>query len=141
MEGFEPIDDDEVLYRRVLEVHFDRTVRATPDPQAMRPIAQDVDGLSLKRARYWTAEQVSRGRPGKTYFVAHLRAGSVRSLLVATRTLTLRPDDPDVPNSEHGHCVIPELVYATRGSDESESFQRLLASTVHEVEGPFRTPA
>src|SRR5262245_39983879 len=139
--GFEPIDDDEILYRRVRFLHFDRNVRSTPDPEAMRPIEEDSDGLSLRRARYWTVQQIAEGRPGKKYYVAHLRARDVRSLELGEASLTLKPDDPTAADCLKGHCVIPELVYATRRSDLSESFQRRLAGIVFQVDGPFETPA
>src|SRR5688572_3679463 len=82
MDAPEPIADDELLYRRM-------SVAANPqlyDPatrqlslKAFEPSKdRDITGLSLFRARYKSLEEAAAGQPGKSYFVAVLKAGDLK---------------------------------------------------------------
>jgi hypothetical protein len=71
----EPIDDDELLYRRVPAALNLYDPHAEPHllPDAFRPNQNDVTGLSVYRAKYKTIEEVARGREGKSYHIVVLR--------------------------------------------------------------------
>ena len=80
-DGSEPIADHEVLYQRISAASgfYDPVVDPRPSPLAFRPTTHDTTELSLSRAKYVTMEQAGRGREGKHYYVAVLRAGELRS--------------------------------------------------------------
>ena len=132
--GYEPVDENEVVYRRVRLDHHDPKVGPHPSPEAFRPNDNDKDGLSLRRARYFTPEQAARGRPEKQYWTAHLRVSDLLGLGVS-----LSPDREGELDAEAGHCVIRELVYSTRRSDKSVFLQYQLARAVVKVDGPYKS--
>lgn len=130
--GHEPIADDELLYRRIPA----STGWYSPDDglnsQAFAPHkSQDSTGLSVSRAKYKTIEQAAIGRPGKSYYVAVLKAGELRrhGIAVAPRPLQ---DDP-------GHAELPDLNSADRKTDRVLQFQQILVQLHLRVEGPFST--
>ncbi len=53
-DGTEPIDDMEILYRRipVSQGYYDPKVDSKPSPLAFKPTKSDTTGLSLYRAKY-----------------------------------------------------------------------------------------
>lgn len=130
--GEEPIEDDEILYRRVPAVWFDGN---SVDEQVFLPHPKnDPDGLSLSRAKYKSIEEAAKPptlRPGKIYYVARLRA---RALHEADLSIEPKPleDDP-------GHCILPDLRSENRGSDETSKLAIILVRglTSDDIEGPF----
>jgi hypothetical protein len=131
IEGTEPIADDEFLYRRIpaSQPWYDLTTEKV-DADAFRPTAADVTGLSLGRAKYLSPEgEAAKGRAGKEYRVAILRAADVMraGIVLAPRPLT---GDP-------GHLEIPTLTYDNRKSESARGTCLVLASAVDHVEGPF----
>lgn len=131
-DGSEPIADYEILFRRIPAASgfFDPLVDPNPSPMAFRPTTQDLTGLSLSRAKYATAEQAGRGREGKRYYVAVLRAGELKRLGM---NIVPRPLDDDP-----GHCEIAELTYANRKAMPYAERQALLAEQLClRIEGPF----
>ena len=111
-----PIDDDEILYRRIPAALnlYDPNAEPRLLPDAFRPNQNDTTGLSVYRARYRAIEDVARGREGKKYYVAVLRAGDL------------------------GHAELPGLTYQDRKSDEALEWKALLAQQLClRVEGPF----
>jgi len=133
LDGTEPIDDDELLYRRipVSQGWYDPNVDPLPSPQAFRPRGDDVTGLSLCRGGpYNTIEQAGKGPSKKGYFVAVLNAEQLRKrgIGVVPRPSAVIP----------GHVEIPTLTASNRDTDEAMSIMVTLA---HElclrVEGPF----
>ena len=131
-DGSEAIADHELLYRRIPAASgfYDPQADPNPSPLAFRPTQQDTTGLSLSRAKYKNPEQAARGREGKRYYVAVLRAGELRRLGmdVVPRPLA---DDP-------GHCEIMELSFANRKAMPFAEWQALLAEQLClRVEGPF----
>lgn len=132
LDGSEPIADHELLYRRIPAAtgFYDPQVDPNPSPLAFRPTQQDTTGLSLTRAKYKSLEQAARGREGKQYYVAVLRAGELRRLGM---DVVPRPvaDDP-------GHCEIAELSFANRKAMPFAEWQALLAEQLClRVDGPF----
>jgi hypothetical protein len=135
--GTEPIADDELLYRRVSAKaqpqRFDPATRQLSD-QAFAPHkTEDATGLSVTRAKGKTIEQAARGGPGKSYYVAILRAGDLRQRGIAVEPRPT-PDDP-------GHAELPQLNSASRKESRTLELQRELVSLCLAVEGPYETPA
>ena len=72
-ENAPPIEDDELLYRRIL----DGTGKYDPDNQefpvsgkAFRPNRLDTTGLSFSRSKFTTPEEeAGRGAEGKNYYI------------------------------------------------------------------------
>ena len=132
-DGSEPINDDEILYRRipVSQDWYDPRRDERPSPEAFRPQEYDTTGISLSRnAEYKTIEAAGRGRSRKGYYVAEVRAGELRKhgIEVVPRP---EPDDP-------GHVEIPAMNYAARKSDLVEGWKVLLAEELClSVHGPF----
>ena len=132
-DGTEPIDDDELLYRRVPLVHFNQSNDPKPTPEAFRPHPNDTTGLSVSRARYKSVEQVAQNSRNKRYYVAVLRAGDLRANGIAVEP---RPKPPD----DSGHAELPGLTYDHRKDDCVEEWKVLLAERLClRVEGPFPT--
>jgi len=132
----EPVADDELLYRRIpASTNWFDPVTGTLQAAAFAPHkTSDLTGLSVSRAKYKSIENAARARPGKSYFIAVLRAGDLRQsgIEVVPRPL---PGDP-------GHAELPALNSGSRKSTETLEMERLLAETLClQVEGPFTTPA
>jgi hypothetical protein len=128
----DPIADDEILFRRIpCSTGWYDAVRTSPlEPEAFRPNHNDVSGISLSRQKYRTAAEAARGRPGKSYYIAHLRAGELRAAGIDVVPSPV-PDDP-------GHAEIPSLNYDQRKSRRAVEQRELLAGRLClKVEGPF----
>lgn len=90
----EPIADDEVLYRRVPASMGWYSPEMGLDPRAFAPHkTNDATGLSISRKKHKTVEEAARGQPGKSYYVAILRAGDLRKQGIAVEPRSL-PGDP-----------------------------------------------
>ncbi len=132
--GSEPVQDDEILYRRTPATTnwYDPSRTPPLEPEAFRPNRNDDTGISLSRAKYKTAEQAAVGRAGNQYYVAVLRAGDIwaAGMEVAARPL---PDDPS-------HAEIPTLTYDNRKSKQTIEWRALLAEQLClRIDGPFST--
>lgn len=136
-DGPEPISADEFLYRRVpVSTSWYDPFTHVLDSQAFAPHkTADVTGLSIHRSKYKTVEQAAQGRSGKSYYVAILRA---RDVVQADIDVVPRPNVPD--GYDPAHAEFPQLNAANRKLDQTLEMQRLLASMVIAVEGPFETP-
>lgn len=136
-DGLEPIADDELLYRRVSEASgwYDPSTGIL-SPQAFAPHkTEDTTGLSVFRSKYKTPEQASIGRPGKSYFVAVLRAGDLKVARIAFEPR------PHVPSGyDPAHAELPELNSQNRKMDETLMRQQKLVELCIEFKGPFETP-
>ncbi len=131
VDGTEPIDDDELLYRRIPLPHFDESNDPKPTPQAFKPRRDDTTGLSVSRAKYKNIEQVAQNSRGKQYYVAVLRAGDLRAHGILAEPKPKPPDDL-------GHAELPGLTYDHRKDDCVEEWKVLLAEELClRVEGPF----
>jgi hypothetical protein len=132
-DGTEPIDNDELLYRRfpLAAGYYVLGPDPTPSPNAFNPRRDDETGISVSRAKYATPEQAAQNPRGKPYYIAVLRAGDLRAqgIEVVPRPL---PDQP-------GHAEMPSLKYDQNGrSDTVEEAKKLLAGKLcREVLGPF----
>ena len=135
-ESLELIDDDEVLFRRVpVSTGWYHPEEEPPvEPEAFRPNKNDATGVSLSRARYTPIEEAASGRPGKSYYVAVLRAGDIRA---AGMEVVARPLEGSL-----GHAEITSLTHDSRRSRQAIEWRYFLAHRLClRVEGPFHTPS
>lgn len=131
--GSEPIEDDEILYRRVPanpKVNWYNPETKKLSSNAFNPREDDAHGISLSRAKYTKIEHAARGQPGKSYYVTKFRAGDLRK-----NGMVL---DPDPLPDEWGHAKISNLNYENRKSDAATAFKVNLATRLCVgVGGPF----
>lgn len=128
-EGNDPIADEESLYRVPQSMGW-YCVDTGLKSEAFAPHkTQDVTGISVYRAKYKSIEEAAKGRPGKSYYVAILRAGALRQqgIEVVPRP---KPDDS-------GHAELPDLNSGNRKTDNILELQRVLVDLCLAVEGPF----
>ena len=131
-DGTEPIDDEELLYRRIpaSQDWYDPSKEPNLAVPAFRPRKYDTTGISLSRAKYKSLREAAQNPRGKSCYIAVLRAGDLRS---AGIEVVPRPEDGDP-----GHAEIPSLNYENRKSDQAKEWIVLLAHELaKEVEGPF----
>ena len=128
-DGTEPIADEEFLYRRIPASTDWYSTETGLKPEAFGPLKTDATGLSISRAKYKSIEEAARGRPGKSYYVAVLRAGDLRQNGIEPAPKPM-PDDP-------GHAELPDLNADNRKTDQTLELQRVLVSLTLRVEGPF----
>ncbi len=77
--------------------------------------------------------QAATGMPGKTYYVALLKAGDLQAHGIKVL--------PTPEQGEPGHVSIPVLNYADRKTDSVKEMARLIATHLcPHVVGPFTTP-
>jgi hypothetical protein len=129
------VADEEILYRRVpmSTGWYDPNRQPPLEPEAFRPTREDTTGISVVRAKYASLQEAARGRPGKSYHVALLRAGDLRAagMEVMPKSVEGRP----------GHAEITSLTYGNRRSDQALEWQSSLAGELClAVEGPFLSP-
>ena len=74
--GFEPICDDELLYRRIPHNldYYNPSAIIPLSRQAFTPIKKDISGISVTRAKYLSPEEVAASGLNKEYYVAVLRS-------------------------------------------------------------------
>ena len=129
-DGSEPIAEDELLYRRIPA----STGWYSPDtelkPEAFAPHkTEDTSGLSIARAKYKSAEEAARGRPGKSYYVAVFRASELQA-----KGIVIEPRPLD---NDPGHAELPDLNSNNRKEDLTLERERILVELTLRVEGPF----
>jgi len=136
--GIESIADDEILYRRVPAAanpsRVDPSTRELND-QAFAPHGDDDTGISVWRSNFKTVEEAAKGRPGKSYYVAVLRTGDLRSCGIRVEP---RPETPE--GYDPAHAELPDLRYDNRKDTSTLDLQRMLVELSQEVTGPFDTP-
>ncbi len=128
--GTEAIADEDLLYRRVpASTGWHDPASGLLKPEAFGPHkTRDPTGLSVSRAKYRTVEEAAQGRPGKSYYLAVLRAADLRQngIRVIPRP---RSNDP-------GHAELPDLNSSNRKADRTLELQRILVA-LSRVVGPF----
>lgn len=137
--GQEPIADDELLYRRIpASTGWYDSDTDTLKPEAFGPHkTADVTGLSVSRAKYKSIEETARSpRPGKSYYVAILKAAELKR---AEIQIVPRPETPD--GYDPAHAELPDLNSSNRKVDKTLELQRTLVSLCVAVEGPFSSSA
>lgn len=76
-EEFDPILDDEIVYRRV-PVSQGWVLERGVSMNAFKPRPDDATGISLYRARFVSLEQAAKGLSKQGYYLLVLRAGDLR---------------------------------------------------------------
>src|SRR5487761_1850544 len=99
---YEPIADDEILYRRI-PVSKGWIDEYGVRPDAFESRADDDTGLSVYRAMFVSLEDAAKGLNKRGYYVLAMRAGDLRAAGIDVVPL---PHD-DLP----GHAEIPSLAY------------------------------
>lgn len=132
--GIEPIAEDELLYRRVpASTGWYDPATGDLKPGAFGPHKRDdVTGLSLVRAAFKSASEAACGRPGKSYYLAVLRASDLRknNIMFVPRPDTPRGFDP-------AHAELPQLNSENYKTDQTLELQQLLVTLCIDVQGPF----
>lgn len=129
-EGTDPVADDELLYRRIPGSSGWYSPQDGFKPEAFAPHKKnDATGLSVHRAKYKSLNEAAIGQPGKSYYVAVLRARDLRQqgIEIVPRPL---PHDP-------GHAELPDLNSSNRKTARTLELQRILTEICLKVEGPF----
>lgn len=142
MDPNSPIENDEVILRRVPKQRGMSLDLKSVLPGAFAPMKSDTDGLSVHRAAIHTPKEVARDfrtRGSQPVWVAHLRASEIRAIgcsvepdpLGATEFLPAQP----------GHALIPEITAPSAKETVTIERQRRLAAAVFRLDGPFDPPA
>ena len=129
LDGTEPIDDDELLYRRI-PVSREWYANNELLPEAFDPRPDEHTGISIYRAKYKTLEEAAKGPGKKGYYVAVLRAGDLKNHGIQVVPRPILPDDP-------GHAELPELTAENRDTDSALERKAALTKLALEVKGPF----
>jgi hypothetical protein len=132
VEGNDPIDDEELLYRRipVSQNWYDPASTLPPSPKAFKPHrTNDASGLSLYRARFKTAQEVAANDREARFYVAVLKAGDLRRRGVEVLPRPL-PGDP-------GHAELPDLRSDNRDQTRCLELQLALTRLCVSIEGPY----
>lgn len=130
-----PIDDDELLYRRisVRSGWFDVNSRVL-SPQAFHPYPHDHSGISVFRARFRSIESAAAGPSPDGYYVVVLQAGELRA-----NGIRVEPQ-PDVDGEcDVSHAELPDLNVAAKKSPEIIALKPVLVELAmrRPIEGPF----
>ncbi|MCC7290573.1 MAG: hypothetical protein IT449_00765 [Phycisphaerales bacterium] len=138
----DPIADDEIVLKHVTERSgwYDPSREVPVKWEAFRPNANDVNGKSVWRAKYKTADEVARlatrfsNRKDHRYFVMSLRVGDLRRIGIQVAAT------PDEGQGELGHASLSNLNVAEYESHQ-DTFRALAERICRElilcVSGPF----
>lgn len=130
-DGTEPIDDDELLYRRV-PVSMGWYSESGLSPEAFDPRPDEHTGISIYRAKYKSLDEVAKGRGKKGYFVAIFRAGDLRQQGIEVAPCPNTPEGHDP-----AHAELPGLTALNRDSDSALEQRLALRTLAIDVKGPF----
>ncbi len=132
-----PIDDDEILYRRI-PVSKEWFVDGVLYGESFGPRHDESSGISVYRKRFKSLTEVARGQSKQGYYVVSLRVSDLRQ-----HGITVEPR-PEVDGGwDDAHAELPGLNSGNRRSDSAEELQAKLATLgiLLPVEGPLVTTA
>lgn len=137
-QGREPIGDEELIFRRIpASTGWYDPARQELRSEAFLPTKHDTTGLSVARSRYTTPKDAAaRGRPGKQYFVAVLRAIDIRNAQIVMEP---RPDIPQ--GYDPSHAELPQLHAENRMESLTLERAEHLREMCVRVDGPFEASA
>lgn len=125
----EPLDDDELVYRRIPVGDWYNAERDEVSPLAFNPMKRDTTGLSVSRAKYTTPAECVRNDRGKHYHIAVLRVGDLREAGIEV--------EPSPVDGARGHAEIPSQRHGVRKEQASmEARVRMATELVLEVLNP-----
>jgi hypothetical protein len=114
---WDPVTDDEYVYRRVLAIHVDESLPMPVAVAGLGPSKDDQRGISVYRAAFVTPEDLDRGgRRSGEYYVVRLRVGDIRNQGMDVISDPMEP----LP----GHALIPEIRFGLKG-DGKKRLNRL----------------
>jgi hypothetical protein len=140
-DGTEPLSGDEIVYRRIVELHIKDPADGKPMVAAFRPTDDDIDGLSFTRAKYSSKEAAARGR-GLVYWTVSLRVQDVWGVGLSFSPDPLAADPQRGLPAQPGHCLVREIRVATRDDNAVSEWRTKLAKNLSfDPSGPYRRPA
>ena len=115
---YDPIIDDESVYRRILRQYYDSELGV--DRLGFSPSSKDHDGLSFFRSQFVGAEDVARDKHGNLgrYYVALLNVAEIRKM-----ALSLNPAPVD---TLPGHCLMPEIYKGMDRKSKEQAIEKQL---------------
>lgn len=134
--GTEPIDDAELIYRRI-PVSMGWYANGQLSPEAFDPRPDETTGISVYRGKYKSIEEAAKGKSKKGYFVAVFRVCDLQNRGIEVVPRPIHPEDPESPEYDPGHAEIPALTAQSRGSTPAEEAKLSMATLAIEVKGPF----
>lgn len=128
----DPVSPDEYVFRRIPKdkLRYDPSLSEPVTRLAFDPSKKDIDGISIFRALFVSAEDVAAAGLGMNgYCIARLL---VRDIIALGLTVISDPRDDQLP----GHSLIPELAFqrvnAKETKPKSKEYQRALAKLAGE---------
>lgn len=103
----DPISADEYILRRILNDpgDIDLNLRLPVNRKVFRPTEYDLDGISLHRELFVTAEEVSKdGTNPKGYHVVRMPVQELHAIGISVLADPVTDD-----NALPGHCIIPDI--------------------------------
>ena len=132
-DGHEPVNPDELIYRRVAEKTGYYRSHPTPvlSPKAYNPTNNDVDGISVHRALFLAGPEAAAafGVLDKSYYIVEIRAGDIQNEGIFIR--------PDPTSTDPSHAVIPEINTAQRDTVKAKQKMERIRNLPFKVYGPF----
>jgi hypothetical protein len=132
-DGTEPIDPDEIIYRRVPERSSIYKPNRTPalSQKAFSPRDSDVDGISVIRASYvgGAEEAAANGPDGMEFYVLAFRAGDLQA---SGMSIVPAPEVDCI-----GHALIPNVNAANRDLPQVQAIMERARASTYLAHGPF----
>jgi hypothetical protein len=116
VDEYDPVHEDELIYRRIHRSFFDPAVDPPIRAEAFRPREDDTTGLSVLRALFVQPEATCANiDPARAhdYYVARLSVRALQAL-----GLTVEPDP--IAGGPPGHAVIPQLTWANYQANKKQ---------------------
>jgi hypothetical protein len=126
-DGTEPIDDDEIIFRRVPVSRAWYSSETGCSPHAFEPRPDDETGICFVREKYCTAHEAAMQGPSKKgYRIIPLNAGKLRQ-----RGITVVPRPVE---GSPGHVELPELNFQALVTDSNRA-EELMVQLATELSG------
>ena len=129
-----PLPDEEFVYRRIAWRHYaNPTESPYPRIDAFLPRKDEMDGLSVDRARLTEIDRTRRGRSTLPYHVARLSVGELRRKLGLVVVPEPTPADPRLGLPDNpAHALIPGLSRAVYEQDKA-AFRAMIDVIIREI--------
>lgn len=127
----DPVLSEEFILRRIRPAWYASETEMI-NVLAFLPTSSDVDGLSVTRKQFSSAEAESNSPSGKRYHVAELEVGAVRSCRLEGIDEMLEVVGNRQENSR-GHALIPQINvtrYKSKGREEKNRVKEWAAALV-----------
>ena len=131
-DGTEPIDPDEIIYRRVpIGSVYKPNRNPALSQKAFSPRNCDSDGVSVIRAKFLNGprDAAAEGCLGMEFYVIEFRAGDLQGA-----GATIMPD-PELDCV--GHALVTNINAANRDLSETQSLMQRCRNLTYRAHGPF----